>query len=258
MNPLRTGGNAVGFRTHWDLPQCTKRRGPTVMINILARYRAHILITNSNPRVAILLAIGFLRNHHPGRSKGCIPRGDVMIDAIPVSDAVTPWASEVARVVVGAVLAVAATAKLMSLSEFRKGITALHLGGRLTSGLIALAIPLVESAVALLLLTNAETLAASVGATVLFLTFACVIASRLRPMARPLSCRCLGVPASLDSWAVLRNIGLAVLAFIPIVGGGQEVMLLGSAVVIACGLAGTRLRSARFSRDMSVRISSAT
>jgi uncharacterized membrane protein YphA (DoxX/SURF4 family) len=130
----------------------------------------------------------------------------------------------VARIVVGCVFAVAGVAKLADLDGARSGLIEFGVRRRL-AGPASIALPIVELAVAGLLVPALTARAAAVAATVLLLVFAAAIGTQVARGRRP-DCNCFGrVGSTRAGWpALLRNLALgAVAATIAVAGPGESI-----------------------------------
>ena len=126
----------------------------------------------------------------------------------------------VARLVLAAVLAVAAVGKLRDLDGTRTAVIDLGVPSRV-SGLVTAALPLAEisAAVALLLPLRAVMLAGAALALVLLAAFTVVIGRTLAAGRRP-PCHCFGARSNtpLGPDAIVRNAALAALALVVLFG----------------------------------------
>lgn len=126
----------------------------------------------------------------------------------------------VARLVLAAVLAVAAAGKLRDLDGTRTAVIDLGVPSRV-SGLVAAAVPLAEiiAAVALILPLRTVMMAGAALALVLLVAFTVVIWRTLAAGRRP-PCHCFGARsnAPLGPDAIVRNAALAALALVVLLG----------------------------------------
>lgn len=117
----------------------------------------------------------------------------------------------IARGALAAVFVTAAISKLADRDRFRRALEAFGAPPRLI-GPLAVAIPVVELALAVLLLPTGTAQGAAIGAMALLALFGIVISRAIR-MGTEAGCGCLGDRSSPASSATLaRNAGLIVLA----------------------------------------------
>lgn len=149
------------------------------------------------------------------------------------------------QVALAVVLAVAGYAKLRDLSGSRQAVQDFGVPARL-AGPLGLALPIVEIALAVLLLVGTTALAAAIAAVALFLTFVVAIGYNLSQGRQP-DCHCFGqLHSEPAGWpTIFRNAVLTGAALLVVAAGGrspgawfgdlssegQAVLLLGAAIL---------------------------
>ena len=129
------------------------------------------------------------------------------------------------RLLLAAVFAVAAVAKLLDLEGSRRAMRGFGVGDR-TANALGLVVPVAELSVAAALVFQPSARWGAIGAIVLLLTFSAGIANAMRRGRKP-DCHCFGqlhsAPAGRETLG--RNLGLAVLAgFVVWHGPGPNVV----------------------------------
>jgi len=124
-----------------------------------------------------------------------------------------------ARLVLAAVLAVAAIAKLSDRRRSREAFVAFGLPHRL-AGPAALAAALAELVVAILLVPTSTAVAGALGALVLLAAFSAMVAGALARGSAP-DCGCFGslTDSRVSGWTLVRNALLGGLAIVALVAG---------------------------------------
>ena len=186
-------------------------------------------------------------------------------DAIILDD----WAL-LARLALGLVLALAAFAKLLDREGFRASLEDFGAPGALAPALVYV-VPVVESAVAVLLVPASTALLGAASATLLLLFFTALVAVSLA-RGRKAACRCFG-PLSADSigpGTLARNLGLTALAAFAWWGGpgpgpvawwtalppeGKRLFALAAPLgLLLAGMAVALVRLSRVATDLGVRV----
>jgi peroxiredoxin len=157
------------------------------------------------------------------------------------------------RLVLAAVFATAAVAKLLDRSGTRAALSDFRVPGRLIPA-AAIALPLTELAIAAALVPVASAAPAAIAAAALLALFSIAIGRALARGER-VDCNCFGAVGSrpVGGWTLVRNLGLlAVAAFVAVVGwsdagtsvfawvgdlGGAEVALVVIAAVLGIAVA---------------------